>query len=136
MDIRKYKHSDKKALEVLLKSVFPDSADHNEPSKVIAAKLKVDDLIWVAETEGEIIGCCIGGYDGVRGWLYEVSVLNQYRRRGVGAKLVEEVVSQLKALGCVKVNLQVRADNAEVVNFYKTLGFNTEERLSMGVLLD
>ena len=51
----------------LLKSVFPDSADHNEPSKVIAAKLKVDDLIWVAETEkGEIIGCCMGGYDGVR----------------------------------------------------------------------
>ena len=135
MDIRKYKDSDKKGLEDLLKSVFPDSADHNEPSKVIAAKLNVDDLIWVAETEGEILGCCMGGYDGVRGWLYGVSVLNQYRRRGIGARLVQEVVGQLKTLGCVKVNLQVRADNADVVNFYKTLGFKLEERLSMGAFI-
>lgn len=71
----------------------------------------------------------------MRGWLYEVSVLNQYRRRGIGAKLVAEVVSKLKALGCVKVNLQVRADNTEVVNFYKTLGFNIEDRLSMGAFI-
>jgi ribosomal protein S18 acetylase RimI-like enzyme len=136
MEIRKYQESDYDSLVALLKRVFPDNAAHNEPARVIAAKLKVDDLIWVSLADGDLIGCCMGGYDGVRGWLYEVSVLREYRRKGVGAMLVKEVTSQLRALGCIKVNLQVRADNAEVVKFYKTLGFEIEDRLSMGVLFN
>lgn len=136
MEIRKYQKADHGSLVALLKSVFPDNSAHNEPTRVIEAKLKVDDLIWVALVDGDLIGCCMGGYDGVRGWLYEVSVLREYRRNGVGAMLVEEVTSQLRELGCIKVNLQVRADNAEVVNFYKTLGFEIEDRLSMGVLFN
>jgi ribosomal protein S18 acetylase RimI-like enzyme len=136
MEIRKYQDSDHDSLVALLKRVFPDNSAHNDPVRVLAAKLKVDDLIWVAQIDGDLIGCCIGGYDGVRGWLYEVSVLREYRRKGVGAMLVEEVTNQLRELGCIKVNLQVRANNAEVVNFYKTLGFKIEDRLSMGVLFN
>ena len=37
----------------------------------------------------------------------------------------------LKAYGCVKLNLQVRASNAGVVKFYENLGYATEERISM-----
>ena len=136
MEIRKYQDSDHDSLVALLKRVFPDNSAHNDPVRVLAAKLKVDDLIWVAQIDGDLIGCFIGGYDGVRGWLYEVSVLREYRRKGVGARLVEEVTNQLRELGCIKVNLQVRANNAEVVNFYKTLGFKIEDRLSMGVLFN
>ena len=36
------------------------------------------------------------------------------------------------ALGCPKVNLQVRSENAAVVTFYKSLGYAIEERVSMG----
>lgn len=136
MEIRKYQDGDHGCLVGLLKRVFPGNSAHNEPARVIEAKLKVDDLIWVAQVDGDLIGCCIGGYDGVRGWLYEVSVLQEYRRKGVGAMLVKEVIKQLRDLGCIKVNLQVRANNAEVVNFYKTLGFEIEDRLSMGVLFN
>lgn len=136
MEVRKYRDSDHDSLVALLRAVFPDDAGHNEPAGVIAAKLKVDDLIFVAETGGQLIGCCMGGYDGIRGWLYSVSVLEEYRREGLGARLVQEVVGKLKELGCIKVNLQVRADNREVANFYKTLGFREEDRLSMGVLLN
>jgi hypothetical protein len=38
-------------------------------------------------------------------------------------------------LGCLKVNLQIRADNTQVVDFYKSLGFEIEDRVSMGKLL-
>jgi len=136
MEVRKYSHVDHDSLVGLLKAVFPDDTGHNEPAAVIEAKLKVDDLIYVAEASGHLIGCCMGGYDGVRGWLYSVSVLEEYRREGVGAKLVQAVVAKLKEQGCIKVNLQVRADNTKVTNFYKTLGFKEEDRLSMGVLLN
>jgi ribosomal protein S18 acetylase RimI-like enzyme len=43
--------------------------------------------------------------------------------------LVEE---EIFALGCPKINLQVRADNEEVVKFYEDIGYKTEDRISMG----
>ena len=99
------------------------------------AKLKVDDLIFVAELDGRLVGCCMAGYDGIRGWLYSVSVLQVYRGGGTGSELVSHVISALKELGCVKVNLQIRATNTQVAKFYASLGFEVEDRLSMGALL-
>lgn len=136
MRIRKYQNSDKEALVNLWKAVFPDDPPHNEPSKVLESKLKVDDLIFLAEIENAIVGACMAGYDGHRGWLYAVGVLPEHCRSGAGSELVAAAIAALKELGCVKVNLQIRSSNHEVAAFYKTLGFHTEERLSMGVTLD
>jgi hypothetical protein len=38
----------------------------------------------------------------------------------------------LEALGCPKINLQVRMNNTNVVEFYKALGYEVEERVQMG----
>ena len=136
MRIRKYQEGDRSALVNLWKTVFPDNPPHNEPSAVIDLKLKIDDLIFVAENESGLIGACMAGYDGHRGWLYAVAVVKEYRRNGTGASLVKYAVSSLKELGCIKVNLQIRASNTEVAKFYKSLGFTTEERLSMGMFVE
>ena len=42
----------------------------------------------------------------------------------------------LRELGCSKVNLQIRATNHQVVAFYRSLGYDIEERVSMGRRLD
>ena len=130
--IRKYKQGDKQQLVKLLKEVFPNDPPHNEPSKVLDEKLKVDDLIFVAEKKGKLIGTVMAGYDGRRGWLYSVAVNNSSRRRGVGKALVEYAISALRKMGCIKVNLQIRSTNTEVIGFYKSIGFSMEERVSMG----
>jgi ribosomal protein S18 acetylase RimI-like enzyme len=135
MNVRKFQDSDRNLLVDLWEEVFPDDPPHNEPSAVIDAKLAVDDFIFIAETEGKLVGACIAGYDGHRGWLYAVAVLSEYRRHGIGAELVKDAVRSLKGLGCVKVNLQIRSTNTKVEAFYKSLGFTTEERLSMGALI-
>ena len=44
--------------------------------------------------------------------------------------------SELAALGCLKINLQVLASNAETLAFYKKLGYTVEERISMGKLVE
>lgn len=140
--IRKYRHSDRQALTDLWLEVFPDDPPHNEPSRVIDAKLAVDDLIFVAEADTEaedareLLGACIAGYDGHRGWLYAVAVRQTQRRDGTGSALVEYAIQSLKSTGCKKVNLQIRSTNTEVAAFYKALGFATEDRLSMGVHLE
>jgi ribosomal protein S18 acetylase RimI-like enzyme len=135
MKIRQFCESDRTDLIKLWHTVFPDDPSHNEPSKVIEAKLAIDKLIFIAEHEGLIIGACMAGYDGHRGWLYAVAVLKEQRRSGAGAALVKQAIQALKVMGCIKVNLQIRATNTEVAAFYKSLGFVIEERLSMGTFI-
>ena len=43
-----------------------------------------------------------------------------------------EVEDGLARAGCPKLNLQVRAGNEQVVAFYERLGYEVEERVSMG----
>jgi ribosomal protein S18 acetylase RimI-like enzyme len=49
---------------------------------------------------------------------------------------VRSAENGLRKLGCPKVNIQVRATNAEVVAFYTRLGYSIEERVSMGRRLE
>lgn len=74
----------------------------------------------------------MGGYDGHRGWVYSLAVGEARRHTGIGSALVERIEDALKALGCLKVNLQVVGSNSNVVDFYKRLGFSVEDRISMG----
>jgi N-acetylglutamate synthase-like GNAT family acetyltransferase len=66
---------------------------------VIEAKLAVDDLIFVAEHDGVLIGACMAAYDGHRGWLYAVAVIEEQRRNGTGQALVKYAMQSLKEIG-------------------------------------
>lgn len=135
MKIRKYKDEDKTGLINFWEIIFPDDPPHNEPASVIDAKLAIDDLIFLAEENGQIIGACMAGYDGHRGWLYAVGVSIERRRSGTGSALIKHVMQELKRIGCIKVNLQIRSSNVQVAKFYESLGFASEDRLSMGLKL-
>lgn len=135
MAIRKFQDRDRDALISLWERVFPDDPPHNDPAQVITAKLKVDDLIFVCEHDAQIVGGCMAGYDGHRGWLYAVAVSPEHRRHGVGTQLIRAALDELKELGCIKVNLQIRPTNTAVAAFYESLGFAVEDRLSMGAFI-
>jgi ribosomal protein S18 acetylase RimI-like enzyme len=133
MPIRPYQDTDAEAVIALWREVLPDSAPHNDPATSIRNKLAVDrDLFLVAEVDGKVAGTVMGGYDGHRGWIYSVAVDPRYRRQGIGGDLLLELESILASLGCLKVNLQVRASNVGVIAFYEKLGFAVEQHVSMG----
>ena len=90
------------------------------------------DLLLVAVEGDRVIGTVMGGYDGHRGWIYSMAVDESQRHRRVGSVLMGEIEKELKALGCMKVNLQVVPSNSGVVRFYERLGFSVEDRISMG----
>jgi ribosomal protein S18 acetylase RimI-like enzyme len=120
----------------LWREVFPDAPPHNVPEDDIRRKLAVQqELFFVAEEGGEVVGTALAGYDGHRGWVYYVAVEPSRRRRGVGAALMARAEEGLRALGCPKLNLQVRSSNRQAVAFYERLGYAVEERVSMGKLL-
>ena len=76
------------------------------------------------------------GYDGRRGWLHPMAVRGDPRRQGVGTALGQAAEARLRDLGCVKINLQIRAMNVTVAKFYQGLGYQVEELISMGKRLD
>jgi ribosomal protein S18 acetylase RimI-like enzyme len=135
-EIRPYCNADESAVIELWKSVFGCTAPHNDPALAIRQKLAVaPELFLVAIRGGELAGTIMGGYDGHRGWIYLLAVHPEHRRHGVATALVGFVERGLVGRGCVKVNLQVLGSNIDVVSFYEKLGYQVEERISMGKVL-
>jgi ribosomal protein S18 acetylase RimI-like enzyme len=133
MHVRAYQDADEAAVIALWNEVLPDSAPHNDPATSLRKKVAVErDLLFVATVGGAVVGTVMGGYDGHRGWVYSVAVSPTHRRAGIGTALLRRLEQALVERGCLKVNLQVRASNAAVVAFYRTLGYTIEERVSMG----
>jgi ribosomal protein S18 acetylase RimI-like enzyme len=117
----------------LWERVFPDDPPANAPAVMIENKLKVQpELLLVGLAGDRLVGSVIGGFDGVRGWIHHLAVAPEWRRQGFASQLMRAAEAGLRALGCPKVNLQVRATNSQVVAFYRSLGYLVEERISLG----
>ncbi len=133
MEIRPYAEGDERAVTALWSEVLADPAPHNDPARVIRQKRAWEqDLFFVAVVDGAVVGTVMGGYDGHRGWVYTVAVRPTHQRQGIGTALLRRLETALAGRGCLKVNLQVRASNAEAVAFYESLGYEVEARVSMG----
>jgi len=137
LSIRAFRSEDGDELCALWGRVFPDDPPWNAPQVMLANKLRMQpELLLVGELEGAIVCAVMAGFDGVRGWIYHLAVLPEQRRRGLATQLVRVAEQRLLALGCPKVNLQVRVTNEAVVRFYRSLGYEVEERVSMGRRLE
>lgn len=86
---------------------------------------------FVAVTSGKIIGIVMGRVWGESGlaFLSWVGVHPDYQRRGVGTKLMREVLEYCKSRGCHKVTLYTMPVLRPAVNFYLKLGFVPEAYL-------
>jgi len=133
LEIRPYRDADHADVVALWERIFPDNREWNQPAAYIRRKLAVQrDLFLVGALDGRLIATVLAGYDGVRGWIYHLAVAAEHRRRGIATRLMRAAEEGLRQAGCSKINLQVRAGNAAVVAFYRALGYEVEERISMG----
>lgn len=118
----------------LWNKVFAYSEERNRPELSLDKKVAVgDSLFWVVLDQERVTGSIMAGYDGHRGWIYSLAVCPEMRQRGHGSALLSCAEQALKKLGCVKINLQVKASNRDVLEFYTKSGFSLEESiLSLG----
>lgn len=105
----------------------------NDPQQDIRRKLGVQpELFLVGERDGRLVASAMAGFDGHRGWVNYLAVCPTQRRRGLGRQLMTAVEQRLEALGCPKLNLQVRDGNQAVLAFYERLGYRVEPLTSLG----
>jgi ribosomal protein S18 acetylase RimI-like enzyme len=93
------------------------------PDEIVKKLQRDADLFLVAELGGKIVGTVLGGFDGRRGMMYHLAVVQGYRRRGIGEALVEELECRLRAKGCIRYYLLVTRDNHEAIRFYEGRGW-------------
>jgi ribosomal protein S18 acetylase RimI-like enzyme len=109
----------------------------NVPDLDIARKLAFQpDLFFVSESDGVIDGSVMVGYEGHRGWINYLAVEPGLHRSGLGRALMDFAEEKLRALGCPKINLQVRGTNEQALAFYERLGFERDDAVSLGKRLD
>jgi len=57
--------------------------------------------------------------------IHDLAVLPEFRRRGIGEKLLEKIQQKAKQLDCCKLTLEVREDNP-ARQLYERFGFENE----------
>lgn len=108
----------------------------NDPKKDIARKMtEHPELFIVGELAGEVIGTCMAGYEGHRGWINYLAVHPDHQRYGYATDLMREARRLLDALGCPKISLQIRTTNLSVISFYEKLGYTEDSVRSFGLRL-
>lgn len=77
----------------------------------------------VAEEQGYIAGYC--GYWGIvgEGYIYNVAVRKEYRRRQIGLTMLQELIQQASQMEISSLTLEVRYSNDAAIKLYERLGF-------------
>ena len=91
----------------------------------IASELDNILALWYVALEDDRVV----GYIGSQTVCGETDVMNiavhpDYRRRGIGQILIEELIREVKNLGSISLTLEVRDSNIAAVSLYEKLGFS------------
>jgi ribosomal protein S18 acetylase RimI-like enzyme len=109
----------------------------NDPHRDILAKLAFQpELFFVGTMDERVIASLMAGYEGHRGWINYLAVDPKYQRQGIGGRMMVHAETALHALGCPKINLQVRESNQAVIAFYQKQGFSHDRVVSLGKRLE
>lgn len=132
MHIRPFERTDESAV-VALWHECGLTRPWNDPQRDIARKLtEQPELFLVGSIGARVIATAMVGFDGHRGWVYYLAVATSYRKQSVGRALMHEAERLLIERGCPKLNLMVRSSNAEVIAFYRALGYTPDDVVSLG----
>jgi ribosomal protein S18 acetylase RimI-like enzyme len=105
----------------------------NDPSKDVARKMhEQPELFLVGICDGKLVASAMFGYDGHRGSVSYLAVAQGVRRLSLGRQIMRAGEELLLERGCPKVNLLVRNSNADVIEFYRRLGYELEPFVTLG----
>jgi predicted N-acetyltransferase YhbS len=98
---------------------------------------KGEDASFVAEMDGKIVGYMISytvnagfGLD-KSAWIATLGVAPRFMGQGIGRKLAETVFHAYREMGVRNILTSVRWDSADLLSFFKTLGFDRSDFINL-----
>ena len=108
-------------------ALWRESAHGASPTDDLASLTRLqssDGQALLLAVDGDrIIGSIIAGWDGWRGNLYRLAVSPDYRRRGIGARLVRDAEERLCQAGAMRIGAIVERDNERAQEFWAAQGY-------------
>lgn len=89
-----------------------------------------DQVIYiVGELNGKIVACAGVGFFDDAAEIETFAVDPNFRRRGIGTALFNELLSAINSHGAAMIFLEVRPSNHAALKFYTNLGFQIVDRM-------
>lgn len=88
-------------------------------------------MSFVARHDDTIVGAILSGHDGRRGYIHHLAVHADYRRQGLGIRLVQKSLSVLQAAGIQKCHIFIFNNNADGIEFWKDIGWTYRTDISI-----
>lgn len=150
MKIHSYQADDKIAVQELMALLQDflskmDFMGHLKPYEEFDAAAYLEDnlasveenegKLLVAEIEGRVVGCISGWiksssksaemeeYPNVTGYISDLFVVEEFRDKGVGRALMQEMEKHFKQAGCDNIRVTVFAPNEKARVFYQQEGY-------------
>ena len=120
LEIKKMNLNDLDSIKDILISDFDDFWNYN----VLKDELQSDNSTYlVAKINSNIVG-----FAGIKVVLDEADIMNvivkkNFRNQGIGALLLDNIISHCSELEIKKINLEVSSDNLTAIHLYKKFGF-------------
>lgn len=115
-----------------LLSLWEDAAENDSGPIDTAEKLEAvlrrdQNSCILAEQDSRIVGSIIAGWDGWRAHLYRLAVHPDVRRQGIGALLLTEAETRLRALGAARIGAMVLKGNDLGQTIWRAAGYTQQE---------
>ena len=107
--------------------------DYSDSREGIAAYLERNPgLSFVATADGVVAGAVLAGHDGRRGYLHHLTVHPDFRRLGIGRRLVDRCLDALREAGIAKCHLFIFNTNESGIAFWESVGWTP--RTDIGIV--
>lgn len=134
--IREAEPRDREAIQRLYEALCPGAPVRVLPERIIAIKEDPNHFLFVYEVDGKVVGTVLltvilSPMFGTQDFgLIEYLIVDQnYRRQGIGRKLMEHVIAVCRGRKCTRIILLSNDHRKEAHAFYESMGFDCSDKV-------
>jgi len=139
--IRKLKKEDAEDIRKIHAAITKTSVKTNFKRTIEEQAMREEGASFAAEHNGKVVGYMVsyilsGGFGiSKSAWIAVLGVNPKYMGQGIGESLAREIIKYYKKKGIKDIYTSVRWDSADLLSFFKTLGFDRSNFINLRKIL-
>lgn len=97
------------------------------PPGMFAYLIRYSVVLVASEPNETVVGFIIGYASGRAGAIYTLDVHPNYRRRGIGSRLIVALEEELRTQGAESIRLEAAIENPDALELYRRSGYKERE---------